>query len=52
MTLIQSEKVSTSDSETEDGETSPTEEGDTQLDVGSIIDLSPKKDDDEQLGLF
>jgi len=52
MTLIQSEKVSTADSETEDGETSPTEEGDTQLDVGSIIDLSPKKDDDEQLGLF
>jgi topoisomerase-4 subunit A len=28
------------------------EESDDQLDVGTTIDLSPKKDDEEQLGLF
>lgn len=52
MTLIQSEKANTAESETEESEANPTEGGDTQLDVGSIIDLSPKKDEDEQLGLF
>ena len=52
MTLIQSEKANTAESETEEIEANPTEGGDTQLDVGSIIDLSPKKDEDEQLGLF
>lgn len=42
-----------SDKKSDDSEEEAVEdESDDQLDVGTIIDLSPKKDDEEQLGLF
>lgn len=49
--LIQSEKVSSSESEPEEEE-SVANASDEQLEIGSTIDLTPKKDEDEQLGLF
>jgi topoisomerase IV subunit A len=52
ITLIQSEKPSSSESETEQEEGPIAEESDEQLEIGSTIDLTPKKDEDEQLGLF
>jgi topoisomerase-4 subunit A len=51
ITLIQSEKVSNSESEPEEEE-SVANATDEQLEIGSTIDLTPKKDEDEQLGLF
>jgi topoisomerase-4 subunit A len=42
-----------SDEKSDDSEEDAVEdESDDQLDVGTTIDLSPKKDDEEQLGLF
>ncbi|MDG1277973.1 MAG: DNA gyrase/topoisomerase IV subunit A [Algoriphagus sp.] len=42
-----------SDKKSDDAEEEAIEdESDEQLDVGTTIDLSPKKDDEEQLGLF
>ncbi|WP_075351094.1 DNA gyrase/topoisomerase IV subunit A [Algoriphagus marinus] len=42
-----------SDKKSDDSEEEAVEdESDDQLDVGTTIDLSPKKDDEEQLGLF
>jgi topoisomerase-4 subunit A len=47
--LIQSERVTENDS-AEDTSDEPV--ADQELEIGRTIDLSPKKDDDEQLGLF
>jgi topoisomerase IV subunit A len=52
--LIESEKTLKENSEEGDAEDSEGQEegADDQLEIGSTIDLSPKKDDEEQLGLF
>lgn len=47
--LLQSEKASEAESEEEVSEESSP---DQDLEIGSTIDLSPKKDDEDQLGLF
>jgi topoisomerase-4 subunit A len=47
--LLQSEK--SAETETSE-ETSEDSVADQELEIGSTIDLSPKKDEDEQLGLF
>ncbi len=49
ISLIQSEKAGESESEDEAETAGPSEQ---ELEIGSTIDLSPKKDDEEQLGLF
>jgi topoisomerase-4 subunit A len=48
ISLIQSEKVA----EAEPTEESRQPEADENLEVGSTIDLTPKKEDEDQLGLF
>jgi topoisomerase IV subunit A len=52
--LIESEKTSVERPEEVDSENPEEQEGgsDDQLEIGSTIDLSPKKDEDDQLGLF
>ncbi len=45
------ESAATKSEESEDSEDSDTDSED-QLEIGSKIDLTPKKDDEEQLGLF
>jgi topoisomerase-4 subunit A len=47
--LIESEP--TKAEESEDADEASTE-SDDQLEIGTTIDLTPKKDDEEQLGLF
>lgn len=47
--LLQSEKSTETETSEETSEDSVT---DQELEIGSTIDLSPKKDEDEQLGLF
>jgi topoisomerase-4 subunit A len=48
--LIEAKKIEDTSYESEEEDLE--EESDDQLDVGTTIDLSPKKDDEEQLGLF
>ncbi|TDQ19108.1 topoisomerase-4 subunit A [Algoriphagus boseongensis] len=51
--LIESEKSSiSSKNEEEDTVDDSEEETEDELEIGSTIDLTPKKEDDEQLGLF
>ncbi|HSF52758.1 MAG TPA: DNA gyrase/topoisomerase IV subunit A [Algoriphagus sp.] len=52
ISLIQSEKVTESEAADETSEEVEAAEGDQELEIGSTIDLTPKKDEDEQLGLF
>ena len=55
ITLIQSEKVNENEPEegnSEGAEGTEAAEADQELEIGSTIDLTPKKDEDEQLGLF
>ncbi|WP_026967103.1 DNA gyrase/topoisomerase IV subunit A [Algoriphagus terrigena] len=49
ISLLQSEKVAEAEPAEE---TSEEADSDQELDVGTTIDLTPKKDDEDQLGLF
>ncbi|OOG73730.1 DNA gyrase/topoisomerase IV subunit A [Algoriphagus sp. A40] len=52
VSLIQSEKVTESEPVDEKSEEAEAADTDQELEIGSTIDLTPKKDEDEQLGLF
>jgi len=54
ITLVHTEKVETEPIEVEEGEDSEIEVSDSsqELEIGSTIDLTPKKEDDDQLDLF
>jgi topoisomerase-4 subunit A len=52
ISLILTEKVSNSESDAVEEEGDESGASDEQLEIGSTIDLTPKKDEDEQLGLF
>ena len=52
ISLVQSEKVSAVESDSEEDDSPEVSDSDEQLEIGSTIDLTPKKEEDEQLGLF